>query len=146
MLISFECRNTVELVKHGQKSIVLLDAVLLTGGWLLGPELLGWLFHLDLTPYRPDLLLILLGGGFFALYTMMSYGLVAMAQQKRLWLVTLGALIAVGALNAILVPRLGLRGAALGYLGTMILAAALIFLKTVRALRRWEGGDGHGLC
>ncbi len=136
-----EKRGFVGLLRRLGAVIALLDAALLMGGWLLGPEILGWLFGLDLTAYRLDLMLILLGGGFFALYTMLSYGLVAMAQQRRLWLVTLGVLAAAGALNALLVPRLGLRGAALGYLGTMALAALLVFLKTARAIRGWKGGD-----
>ena len=133
----------IRLLRRLGTVIVLVDAVLLAGGWLLGPELLGWLFRLDLTPYRLDLLLILLGGGCFALYTMIFYGLIAIQAQQGLALLTLVVLGAAAALNAILVPRLGIRGAAWGHLGTMALAALMIYFKLKLALCRSEG-DVHG--
>ena len=133
----------IRLLRRLGTVIVLVDAVLLAGGWLLGPELLGWLFRLDLTPYRLDLLLILLGGGCFALYTMIFYGLIAIQAQRGLALLTLVVLGAAAALNAILVPRLGIRGAAWGHLGTMALAALMIYFKLKLALCRSEG-DVHG--
>ncbi len=122
--------------------IALTDLALIAGGCLCGPELLGWLFRLDLRMYRTDLLLILLGGGFFALYTFMSYSLIAMKKQRGLWLLTLAALLAAAVLDVLLVPRLGLKGAALGYLLTMVLAALMIFVKLWRAMTAMgEGRD-----
>lgn len=124
--------------------ILLLDLGVVAGGWLCGPELLGWFFHLELTPYRLDLVLILLGGGGFAFYTLMSYGLIAMKQQQGLWRLTLAALAVAAALDLLLVPRLGLRGAALGYLLTMLAAALLVLVKLRGALAAWpEGRDEH---
>ena len=124
-------------------AIVLIDLAVAAGGWLVGTELLGLLFGLTLTPYRPDLLLILFGGGFFALYTLTSYALIAMREQKGLWLLTLCVLALSALLNAVLVPRALLRGAALSYLLMMIAAAILAVLKLMRALRRRKEGEGE---
>lgn len=74
----------------------------------------------------------------------MSYGLIAMKQQQGLWRLTLAALAVAAALDLLLVPRLGLRGAALGYLLTMLAAALLVLVKLRGALAAWpEGRDEH---
>ena len=103
----------LRLMRKLWAAIILLDLALAAGGWLVGAQLLGWLFDLPLSPYRVYLLLILIGGGFFSLYTVTSYALIAMRAQKGLALLTLAALALTAALNSLLVPRLGLCGAAL---------------------------------
>ena len=122
-------------------AIIALDLVIVLGGWLIGTPILSWLFHLDVAPYRAELVFILLGGGLFALYTWGSYALIAMRAQKGLLPLTLAVLAAGLGLNILLVPGSGLRGAALSYLFSMIFAALLILIKTGRALRRMGAED-----
>ena len=132
----------VRLFRKLSAAIIALDLFAAICGWFIGTQILGWLFDLTLTAYRVELVFILIGGGFFALYTLTSYALIAMRAQKGLALLTLAVLAASALLNMLLVSHLKLCGAALSFLLSMIIAALLVFIKLLHALRRTKEGEG----
>lgn len=123
--------------------LILLLTLLGTGAaWLLGIPVLSALVGSEagqaLKGLRTELLLVILGGGFYALLNLLYYCLVILERQRRIFLIyVLGTGLAWLSADQG-VQRLGMRGAALSYCGMMALLTLLFALSTIRAL----GQDG----
>lgn len=104
--------------------------VCVTGGYLLGVQVLSILFGIDLYDYRRELCLMLVGGAFTAVYQLLQYAIVIMRHQYSC-LVGCGitALLTLW-FNPILTRNYGISGAALSYLASMVVMSVcfLIFL------------------
>ena len=89
-----------------------------------------------LAPYRGALLMVILGGGFYALLNLLYYILVIFGRQKQIFLIYCGTTLFAKLLSDYLVQRRGIPGAALSYLIAMavlagLFAAALVTGKTM---------------
>ena len=103
------------------------------GGYLLGTQVLGLFYAVDLSPYRLELFLTILSGGFIATGSLSYYLLVML--RKQVWIFWNYAVnIVVGtAVSIFLVKNLSLLGGALSILVShallfLVFAIALIFL------------------
>ena len=103
------------------------------GGYLLGTQVLGLFYAVDLSPYRLELFLTILSGGFIATGSLSYYLLVML--RKQVWIFWNYAVnIVVGtAVSIFLVKNLSLLGGALSILVShallfLVFAISLIFL------------------
>lgn len=64
--------------------VVGLTCVLIFGAWLIGIPILSFLYNTDLSPYKTELLVLLLGGGFLALSGLLNTMITIMRFQKVL--------------------------------------------------------------
>ena len=97
-------------------------------GYFFGIPILSWFYGLDLSAYRPELLILVLGGGCNAVVTLMFYGITVLRKQKLL-VVGYGATLALSLIIAnILVKSYGLMGASVSFLLSMAALALLFFI------------------
>lgn len=128
MSIEWNNRQYAKMKKRVKKQIVLLFAmtvIILGGAYFLGIPVLSWLYATDLTGYKRELMVLLLGGSFLALSGYFSVLLTIMRYQRDLLLsYVIIALLAFTILNK-LVAIWGTMGVAVGYAVLMIVLAIL---------------------
>lgn len=107
--------------------------VVIAGGYVAGIPVLSLLYNADLTPYKAEFLLLLLGGGVYALADFMMATLTAMRFQACIPFGFAGAAALSVWLGGIIVPATGMMGAARLYL---ILNLALVAYLTACFLIR----------
>lgn len=76
-----EISGFVKLVVRQIAVIFGVTVVCIVGAWLLGVPVLGFLFGVDLTDYKGALCVVLISGGFTALYQLLQYGIIIMRHQ-----------------------------------------------------------------
>lgn len=64
--------------------VVLITIVCMVGAWLIGIPVLSWLYNTDLAPYKAELLILLLGGGFLGLSGLLNAVITIIRYQKSL--------------------------------------------------------------
>lgn len=112
--------------------IVVLTLACDAGAAALGAPVLGMLYNTDLHPYVTELLVLVTGGGFLAITSLMTMGITIMREQRHL---TVGyVVVAIGALvlSPIAVCSGGISGASWIYLAMMIVLAGwftAVFIK-----------------
>ena len=120
--------------------IAALTALGAAAAWIMGIPVLSFLVGKTagqaLAPYRGALLMVILGGGFYALLNLLYYILVIFGRQKQIFLIYCGTTLFAKLLSDYLVQRRGIPGAALSYLIAMavlagLFAAALVTGKTM---------------
>lgn len=68
-----------------QSSLVgIITIVCIAGAYLLGIPVLSWLYNTDLAPYKTELLILLLGGGFLGLSGLLNAFITIIRYQKRI--------------------------------------------------------------
>ncbi|MEA5047002.1 MAG: lipopolysaccharide biosynthesis protein [Eubacteriales bacterium] len=109
------------------KSLLFLLALTLIaafGAYLLGPAVFGFFYGTDLSAYRMEMFVVMLGGGLFALYQLYYYVFVILKKQKTILRnLSICALAAVP-LACGLIPWKGILGACLTYMVSLLLLAA----------------------
>ena len=106
------------------------------GAYILGIPVLSWLYGVNLKDYKMTLLLLLLCGGVNAVNIIFYYVLAIMRKQKYM---TILYLIVCGVALIIMDPitgRLGLNGAALGYLILVVLLGVLLMGYILYQIRK----------
>ncbi|MGN0571708.1 MAG: lipopolysaccharide biosynthesis protein [Candidatus Fimenecus sp.] len=128
--------------------IVFVTVAALTAGWLLGIPVLSLLYGTDLSAYKPELMVVLVGGGFNALCVLLYYMITVMRRQKYV-LIGYG----VAALTAYfagdrLVQAFGLMGASYTYLLSVAVLCVLFVCVFVGVLvskqKEKERADENG--
>lgn len=116
--------------------IAAITALCIGGAYVLGIPVLSFLYGLDLKEYRRSLCILLLGGGFSALYQMFQNAIVIMRHQYA----CLAGCAVTAASAAVLIPLLvryaGIEGACAGYLFLMVLLSGIYFIMTVIYFRK----------
>lgn len=107
----------------------------MAGAALLGIPVLSAIFALDLSP-STGLLIILTGGGLFAAANLTYYAIVAMRCQHGISLLYAVVAFATVAVELPLTKALGIRGASLGYLLSVLLMFLLLYLQYAAGVRR----------
>lgn len=122
-----------------------LTVLVIAGGYLLGIPVLSWFYGLDLSGYKAELVLLLLGGGFSAAGIILYYGLMVMRKQKQILYGYIMTLLAALPFSGILVRKWGIRGASILYMGLMLVRCVILLLTilwSVRTeLRKKKKGD-----
>lgn len=138
MTVCWERQNKKEFLGYFYKLSAALLAVavpVLLAAWLLGIPVLSWLYATDLTSYRVDLLLILLGGVFLAFNGFYCAVLTITRQQNTIPFVYLAGAVISFVLTPVMVQGSGIRGAVVSFLIVMALVTALlsgVFIRTVK--------------
>ena len=106
------------------------------GALFLGAPVLGALYNTDLSGYVTDLIVLVTGGGFLAVTTLMTMGITIMRKQKHLTVgyVVVALIALVGSPSA--VSHFGIAGASWIYLGLMMVLAAWFTAVFVRHARK----------
>ena len=100
--------------------------VVMVGGYLLGIPVLSLMYNVDLAPYKVEFLLLLLGGGIYALVTFVMVPITAMRFQKCIPYGFIGASVLSLVLGRFIVPARGIMGAAYIYLILNLLLTAYL--------------------
>ena len=106
------------------------------GAWLLGVPVLNILYNAELAPYLVELLVLVAGGGFLALTTLLTVGITIIRIQRIL--VPLYAALAVLAfvVSFVAVGNWGLTGAAWAYFLVMAASSAVFAVAFALGIKR----------
>ena len=97
-----------------------ITVVCVGGAALLGAPVLSVLYNTDLSPYRVELCVLVLGGGFLALATLFNMGITVMRKQGQLvWGYGIVAVLA-WFVSTPIVRSLGISGASACYIVSMV--------------------------
>ncbi len=105
-----------------------LTLICLAGAWLLGVPVLSLIYAVDLSPYKTELLILILGGGLNAAGILAYYALVVMRQQKKIFGCYLITFLITCVLPFFMVRSMQIRGAAIAFVLVM-LVQLLVFLS-----------------
>lgn len=101
--------------------IVAITLACIAGAWLLGVPVLNLLYNAQLEPYKGDLIILLVGGGFLAATTLFTTGITIIRRQNGL----IVGYVAVSLLAFFACPpavrAAGIDGASWVYLGLMVI-------------------------
>lgn len=138
MAVEWEQKQKKEFIKRIVKQtfiIMGISVICLLGAYVLGIPVLSLLYDTDLSEYKAELMILLLGSGFMASVGYQSVVLIVMRCQKELlWPYCLVSLIAAVSLNTI-VSSYGTLGASICYLILMVLLCLMYTGILVRRLR-----------
>lgn len=104
--------------------IVALTLICDAGAALLGAPVLGMLYNTDLHPYVTELLVLVTGGGFLAITSLMTMGITIMREQRHLTVGYVLTALAALMLCPMAVRAGGIAGASWIYLAMMLVLAA----------------------
>ncbi|MCI2048221.1 MAG: lipopolysaccharide biosynthesis protein [Lachnospiraceae bacterium] len=122
-----------------------ITAVCMAGAWFIGVPVLSWIYASDISRYRREMMILLLGGGFLGISDFLCAVLVIMRRMSAV--LTGYTLVAVPALlcTNVIVRKFGLTGASYTYL---VLMAAVCLCFTVTLLwgmeERMRSGTAAG--
>lgn len=119
--------------------IVIITLICLAGGYLLGIPVLSFLYNTDLSPYKTELLILLLGGGFLGISGFLTTILTIIRSQKALIWGYAGVSLLAYLCSDIIVKSFGMMGAAVLYMLLMcILCIWFVLLLAVRIQRSFK--------
>lgn len=120
----------------------IITGVCILGAYLLGIPVLSWLYNTDLAPYKTELLILLLGGGFLGLSGLLNAVITIMREQKKLmWGYGIVSILAYACSNKV-VATYGMMGAAVLYtvlIGALCVIFAGMFIYGVTKKQHQEG-------
>ena len=105
--------------------IAALTAIADVLAWLLGVPVLNILYNTDVSPYVPELLILVTGGGFLALATLETVGITIIRFQRVFVPLYLALTVVAYFASNWAVANWGITGAAWAYFGIMLLGAAM---------------------
>lgn len=111
--------------------VALITIVCIIGAYLIGVPVLSWLYNTDLAPYKRELLILLLGGGFLGLSGLLNAVITIIRYQKSLmWGYAAVAVMALLFSNKV-VGAYGMLGASVLYtvlMGMLCVIFAVLFV------------------
>lgn len=127
------------ILKRQTMYLLALTVICLAGGWLLGIPVLSFFYQTDLTQYRRALCILILGGAFTAVYTMLQYSIVIMRHQ---YAGLIGCTVTAGTavlIMPLLARNYGIDGGAWGYFILMTLMSAVYLLMNLYYMKKdWK--------
>lgn len=121
--------------------ILVLTVICVGGAYLLGTPVLSLLYHIDIRNYRAELCVILVGGGFCALYNAYCYAIVIIRKQYSMLISCVTTALLAAMLMPGLVKRFGMMGASAGYMALMMIMALIYMILFEFFLKRMEKKD-----
>lgn len=118
-----------------------MTVLVIAGGMAVGLPVLSVIYNADLTAYRMEFLVLLLGGGFYALAYYLNVPITTIRKQKYIAIGYVAA--AVGSLltGRFFVVKYGMMGAAVLYLGINILLAVIYSAVLLFGIRNSLRGE-----
>ena len=108
--------------------ILIITLVVVIGGYLLGIPILSWLYGVDISFYKRELILLLIGGGIAAISLALYYVLTVMRKTKSIFIAYTLTFIFTFISSRIFVMKLGIYGGAISYILSMII---MVFCFTI---------------
>ena len=129
--ILWEEKKIKSVIKLSFERIALLIAstfLIVIAGYLLGAQVLSILYGVDILPYKKELVILLIGGGFSGISVLLYYLITIVHKQK--WMVIGYYLILIISyfVDYSLVKSFGLLGASFSYLFAVALLDLILFL------------------
>lgn len=113
--------------------ILLLTVVSMAGAYLLGAQILGFIYGTSVMQFRKELVLVMLTGGISATATFLYYIITVMRKQKLLLMGYLMGFICALIIPSLLVPRYMLMGAVISCgISMFVLAAAFAVIVSAQ--------------
>lgn len=119
-----------------------LTIVMLIGGYFLGTQLLSLFYGADVTPYKDALMVVLIGGGCYALVSMFCNILIVMRKQNLLLGGYVFSAISTYFIAPVLVKNYEIMGASLSFLVSMLLVFLFIFTIYLYSLKNFGESKG----
>ncbi len=139
MSILWSKRDIKVFVKKIVRQIGILAGITigcLTGAYLLGIPVLSWLYNTDLAPYKIELLIILLGGGFLGVSGLLNSVITIIRYQNKLmWGYSCVSVLAYITSTPI-VAKYGMMGAAIIYAVLMFILCCIFAGILIRGIRK----------
>ena len=107
--------------------IVFSDLAIIVPAWFLGTPILGFLSGIDLSAYRLELIVLIVGGAFTAATALLLQAITIMRHQTVAFGIYLIITALSVALDLLLVHKIGLLGASLGYFIQVALLAGALY-------------------
>lgn len=114
--------------------IIMITVICMSAAWVCGIPVLSWLYHTDLSAYKKELLVMLLGGGFLGISGFFQVILTIMRNNRELLGGYAAAAVIAFAFSDRVVRTFGMMGAALFYAGLMLTLCVIfgvVFLERV---------------
>lgn len=109
------------------------------GSYILGIPILNFVSGIDLSQYRYELCLVMLGGGLNALITIFYYILAILRQQKKIVICYGVGFIAALTLSPAFVNKYGITGAVMGYVIPMLMIVCVMVVLVLFSLKKEIG-------
>ena len=106
-------------------ALVGFTVLVIAAGYFMGLPVLSWLYSLDLSPYRTELIVLLAGGGLSAISVVLYYAATVMRKQKWTLFIYIAVSVAAMIVSPMAVQKMGLLGASLIYLALMVFMTLL---------------------
>ena len=120
-----------------------ITLVCIVGAYLIGVPVLSIMYNTNLAPYKVELIILLIGGGFLGLTGLLNTVITIMRFQKN----TLWGYIFVGAgalfLSNSVVAQYGIRGASVLYTGLMGILSVIFIILFVIGILKTSQSDNH---
>ena len=118
--------------------ILLITVICLAGAYFLGIPVLSWMYGADLSPYKLEFMLLLVGGGALGFIGLFTSVLTIIRRQKYL----MGAYVAVSlvailSLNKIVISK-GILGAAIANMVFLLGLSLILSVGTIFFISRWK--------
>lgn len=117
--------------------LLLFSGVVLLLGYFIGTEVLGWLYGVSLTQYKVAFVVLLIGGVFNVLASVLTNIMTIFRKQANLIIVYIMTFIVSKVISTPLITKLGMLGAAYSFMISMIVFLVLsigVFLLTKKLL------------
>ncbi len=127
-----KCHSFSKTFRKQEIIVIGLIIVCMFGAALLGIPLLQIIYHVNLEQYRMELMILMLGGGFYAFNTLYTIGITIIRCQKLIGYMYLLLGLFSGIIAFAFVKMLGMMGAVIGYTLLMFMEAGttmVIFYK-----------------
>ncbi len=124
----FEQKNFSDLVNLIRKilcAVIIIGASVTTIFYFLGTYLLGFIYHLDLSPYQIPLTLIIIASVLFAIALIISNLLTVLKENKRQTHIYIITSIITTIVSVLFISSSGIPGAAYSFLTSSIILTAL---------------------
>lgn len=118
----------LKLIFRQMAVIGAVTAVCILGAYLTGIPVLSFLFGVDLTEYKGALCLILVSGGFTAIYQLFQYGIIIMRHQYSTFICCGLTVVLTYILTPYLTQKYGIIGATVSYTLSIGFMSALFIL------------------
>lgn len=129
-----------QLIKRQIVVILIITIVALIGSYVLGIPVLSILYNCDLSNYKVDLLILMLGGGILAYVGFLTTIITLMRNQNIILIgYVIGGVLAI-VLSQLVVSLYGLRGASILYLLLISVLAVFFSIAFYFNLKTWKEG------
>ena len=116
--------------------IIFLTVIVMAGGYLLGIEVLSFIYNIDLTNYKLSLMILLLAGGMNCFVVLVNYLITVMRKQKFMLFIYIFVSIVMQLLAVPVTKQFNVEGAATLYLVSISFIAFLLLLVFIGSYKK----------